>query len=79
MLIFNFNTFSSGFHAPPSALTCVHHGNVDEVLSGNSPTTNGSTAKTMVTQAISIVIVIYAPYSPCLEVSEAYITQLLTC
>ena len=59
MLIFNFNTFSSGFHAPPSALTCVHHGNVDEVLSGNSPTTNGSTAKTMVTQAISIVIVIF--------------------
>ena len=58
MLIFNFNTFSSGFHAPPSALTCVHHENVDEVLSGNSPTTNGSTAKTMVTQAISIIIII---------------------
>ena len=58
MLIFNFNTSSSGFHAPPSALTCVHHGNVDEVLSGNSPTTNGSTAKTMVTQAISIIIII---------------------
>ena len=59
MLIFNFNLYSRQDFAPPSALTCVHHENVDEVLSGNSPTTNGSTAKTMVTQAISIVIVIF--------------------